>query len=148
MGWQKWPAAGSRQGELLHVPLQPGSATADSGAAEFGGAVAQLWPLPAAVGLAGEATAALWACLPSWGGGAFSPQPGMCADSKLLVGGRAWAARQSGVGAPCGPAGWRPAGARSIIDDAIVRANFPFRRAVLIGSEGCTASAFETCYGY
>lgn len=58
MDWQKWPVARSRQGELLHVPLQPGSVTADSGAAGFGGAVAQLWPLPAAVGLAGEATVA------------------------------------------------------------------------------------------
>jgi hypothetical protein len=81
-------------------------------------------------------------CLPSRGGGAFGPQSRTWASPKLLAG-RRGSGRQSGVGALC-----RPAGARSIIDDAIVRANVPFRRAVLIGSEGCTASAFETCYGY
>jgi hypothetical protein len=105
--------------------------------------------VPAAVGLAGATTAACgFVCPPGEAGPLVrTPESGpapSCWRAGVGLTGKVVSAPCAAFGALC----CRPAGARSIIDDAIVRANFPFRRAVLIGSEGCTASAFETCYGY
>lgn len=120
-------------------------AAADVSAAESGGAKERLWPVPDT--MAGEATVTCGLFCPPGEAGPSACSPEHGAGPKPLTGERGLPGKV--VSATC--AALQAAvrrGARSIIDDAIVRANFPFRRAVLIGSEGCTASAFETCYGY